>query len=144
MSRKGFTLIELVMVIVIIGILAAVAIPKFVSLQTEAKRAVCQSNVGAIRTALSNFYAKCNINVSKEGGGGCPDGVACDVANCFPDADELNYAASASDFGAAYFAEGNLPPNTTITGNKTVVPNWGDTDAYNNTTGVINMTQCCG
>ncbi|MFA6383949.1 MAG: prepilin-type N-terminal cleavage/methylation domain-containing protein [Candidatus Omnitrophota bacterium] len=140
MSRKGFTLIELVMVIVIIGILAAVAIPKFVSLQTEAKRAVCQSNVGAIRTALSNFYAKCNINVSRDGGG-CPDGVACDVAVCFPNAAQLNYGATATTFATEYFADGKLPVNTSITG---TVANWGDSAAYDNTTGVINMTDCCG
>jgi prepilin-type N-terminal cleavage/methylation domain-containing protein len=137
MSRKGFTLIELVMVIVIIGILAAVAIPKFISLQTEARRAVCQSNVGAIRTALSNFYAKCNINVSS--GGNCPDGVTCDVANCFPTPAMVNYTAGGTAFGTAYFADGKLPLNTSITGAAT---NWGA--AYDNTTGVINITACCG
>jgi prepilin-type N-terminal cleavage/methylation domain-containing protein len=139
MSRKGFTLIELVMVIVIIGILAAVAIPKFVSLQTEAKRAVCQSNVGAIRTALSNFYAKCNINVSA--GGGCPDGVTCNSSNCFPDSAQLNYTAAATSFATAYFAEQKLPVNTSIQGAAT---NWGAASAYDPITGAMNMTNCCG
>jgi MSHA pilin protein MshA len=136
MNKKGFTLIELVMVIVIIGILAAVAIPKFISLRDEANRAVCQSNVGAIRTAISNFYAKCNINQS------CADNVSCDPNTCFPDAAELDYNATASDFGKAYFADSNLPLNTSIT--NTTKGNWGDNTKYSNTTGVLDLKACCG
>lgn len=51
-------MIELIMVIVIIGILAAVAIPRFINLQTSAQQAACDANVGAIRAAISNFYAR--------------------------------------------------------------------------------------
>lgn len=58
MNKKGFTLIELVMVIVIVGILAAVAIPKFISLRKEAEQAACDANVGAMRAALSTYYAR--------------------------------------------------------------------------------------
>lgn len=58
MKQKGFTLIELVMVIVIIGILAAIAIPKFVGLTTEAKKSATQGGLGAIRSAVAIQYAK--------------------------------------------------------------------------------------
>ena len=56
--RRGFTLIELVMVIVILGILAAIAIPKFVDLTGEAQQAATKSGLGAIRSVIAIEYAK--------------------------------------------------------------------------------------
>jgi len=58
MNRRGFTLIELVMVIVIIGILASIAIPRFVDLSTEAKIAATKGSLGAIRATASIRYAQ--------------------------------------------------------------------------------------
>jgi len=61
-KEKGFTMIELVMVIVIIGILAAIAIPRFLDLRANAQQAACQQSGGALRAAISNFYASNMIN----------------------------------------------------------------------------------
>lgn len=55
-NNKGFTLIELIMVIVILGILAAVVVPKFFSFTTEAHTAHKESVLGAIKSGL-NLYA---------------------------------------------------------------------------------------
>lgn len=56
-GRKGFTLIELVTVVMIIGILASVAAAKYGNLVRKANEGELQGNLGAMRSALSIYYA---------------------------------------------------------------------------------------
>lgn len=67
--QTGFTLIEMIAVIVILGILAAVALPKFMNMSADARIAKMKGAVGAVNTAASLFHSKWLAN---------PDAVAKD------------------------------------------------------------------
>lgn len=89
-NQRGFTMIELVVVIVILGILAAVALPKFADLSTKAKSGALSNVAGSITSASAVNYAAC-----KAGAADCQV-----VANC-------------SD--AASLMLGGLPTGYTVT-----------------------------
>ncbi|RJP35205.1 MAG: prepilin-type N-terminal cleavage/methylation domain-containing protein [Candidatus Omnitrophota bacterium] len=57
-NESGFTFIEIIVVIVIIGIIAAIAVPKFVNLTGDAKKAAADGTIGAINSACSIAFAK--------------------------------------------------------------------------------------
>lgn len=57
MKRDGFTLIELMIVVVIIGIISGIAIPKFTSIKEQANEASCRCNVRALANAEAIYYA---------------------------------------------------------------------------------------
>lgn len=64
MKQKGFTLIELVVVIIILGILAATAMPKFLDLRSDAAQAAVNGAAGALTSAASLNYAKYQITAA--------------------------------------------------------------------------------
>ena len=62
-SNKGFTLIELMIVVAIIGILAAIAIPNFLRFQLKSKSSEGKVNLAAIRTAEESYLAEFGVYV---------------------------------------------------------------------------------
>jgi MSHA pilin protein MshA len=72
-TQKGFTLIELIVVILILGVLSATALPRFMSAQIDARVAKAQGLYGAVRSAASLAKARCELDLGRglNGAGEC-------------------------------------------------------------------------
>ena len=117
-KQSGFTLIELVMVIVILGILGAIAVPKFVDLSGDATTAAGKGMSGAVKAAHA---------------------IAIADKKRFPTVTELATYVNGEGVGPA--ATGIT---VDINGSSATVPTFIDSTCTNATTAVANTVQCVG
>ncbi|MEG0883175.1 MAG: type II secretion system protein [Janthinobacterium sp.] len=109
-AQAGFTLIELVVVIVILGILAATAIPKFSDLSADARVAKMQAAVGTLKAGSALFHAQWLVNGAAADASVKMEGV--DVAGKagYPSVDGIVVAAG----GLADYDIKTVPPTATV------------------------------
>lgn len=118
--QNGFTLIELVVVIVILGILSAVALPKFINLSGEAAQSAAQGVAGAVSSATAINYAARKASATA--------GVG-PIASC-----------ADANTNAATLLSGGLPAGYTLTGAGTCTDGNSTTCTVTNTSVTPNRT----
>ena len=96
--QKGFTLIELVVVITILGILASFAIPRFAGLETSARTAAINGLAGSVRAASALAHSVALVTGTSSSEDISMDGQAVTMVNLYPTASTAGIVAALQDF----------------------------------------------
>jgi len=124
-GRKGFTLIEVLIVIVVIAILAAIVVPRLLGAGREAREASLRAHLQEIRNALGLFQAQC---------GDYPNALTDIMATSAPASGGTGVMINPADWKGPYLTTPNgALPNNPVTGSNVEGTDW----VYDKTNGAV-------